>query len=104
MQKLLTVRCTPGELATWKAEAAAAGLSLSDWVRKQLGSPTSQDRLGEAVQAAAPLPQEQPAAADPSALASAVRRAAAVPVAVCRFAASGGCRRLGKVPCIACAT
>ena len=32
----LSIRCTPGELAAWQAQAAAAGLPLSQLVRRAL--------------------------------------------------------------------
>jgi hypothetical protein len=97
----LTIRCTAEEKAKWQALASAEGLTISQLFRQRLGEPSPLASVRQA--APAPISQEQPVAAPPaSAISAAVRRAAAVPVVACRFAASGGCRRLGKLPCHAC--
>lgn len=32
----LSIRCAPEDKAQWKAAAAAAGLSMADWIAQQL--------------------------------------------------------------------
>ena len=82
----LKLRVSADEKAAWEAAASAAGLPLSAWLRRAAGAVQRLDCPSVKV---AQHTFEQ--------------RAASVPVAVCRFAASGGCRKLGKAPCAACA-